>query len=126
LTAEEKREKFKKRKEMKTAQKKKRSITFENKKHSLEDFKKRTLSEIKKTEEKIERDKTRKVETSQLRGGKLGYVTGRNDPVKPSATEKKEHHNQDYSAIHEERVLSRHLKPLDTKIPELKRLNSGA
>jgi len=65
---------------------KKVSLTFEDKQHSLEDFKQRTLEEIKRTEEKIQKDSRRAHSFSE---GKLGYVTGRNDPVeKPKVTEK--------------------------------------
>ncbi len=66
---------------------KKVSVTFEDKQHSLEDFKQRTLEEIKRTEEKIQKDSRRGVSLSD---GKLGYVTGRNDPVsKPKSAQEK-------------------------------------
>ena len=57
---------------------KKVNLTFEDKQHNLEDFKQRTLEEIKKTEEKIQKDSKRSTFMSE---GKLGYVTGRNDPA---------------------------------------------
>lgn len=65
---------------------KKVSLTFEDKQHSLDDFKQRTLEEIKRTEEKIQKDSRR---TNTLGEGKLGYVTGRNDPVKPKPVQEK-------------------------------------
>jgi len=65
---------------------KKVSVTFEDKQQSMDDFKQRTLEEIKRTEEKIAKD-SRKVPS--FGEGKLGYVTGRNDPLpKPKPVEK--------------------------------------
>ncbi|MSR86037.1 hypothetical protein EXS74_01420 [Candidatus Woesearchaeota archaeon] len=63
------------------------NLTFEDKQHNLEDFKQRTLEEIRKTEEKIQKDSKRSTFMSE---GKLGYVTGKNDPQpKPKAAEEK-------------------------------------
>jgi len=65
---------------------KKVNLTFEDKEQGLADFKARTLEEIKKTEDKIQKESR----GSMLSEGKLGYVTGRNDPaVKPKATQEK-------------------------------------
>lgn len=65
---------------------KKVSVTFEDKQQSMDDFKQRTLEEIKRTEEKIAKDSRR---VNSLSEGKLGYVTGRNDaPVKLKPVEK--------------------------------------
>ncbi|MDP3728746.1 MAG: hypothetical protein Q8R18_04810 [bacterium] len=72
-----------------TAKGKKVSLTFEDKQHSLEDFKQRTLEEIKRTEEKIQRESNSR-RTNMISDGKLGYITGRNDPVaKPKAAAEK-------------------------------------
>ncbi len=65
----------------KEKEKKKSSLVFEDKQQGLEDFKKRTLEEIKRTEEKINKDSKKKTFLSE---GKLGYVTGRNDTPKES------------------------------------------
>ncbi len=73
--------------EAEKSKKKGANLTFEDKQHSLEDFKQRTLEEIKKTEEKIQKDSKRSVFMSE---GKLGYVTGKNDPQpKPKAAQEK-------------------------------------
>ncbi len=61
--------------------KKKPSLTFRDKKKSLEDFKQRTLEEIKKTEAKINKNKVR---DRSMKDGSIGYVTGRKgQPIKP-------------------------------------------
>ena len=62
---------------------KKPSLTFEDRKVSIEDFKKRTLEEIRKTEEKIKQKEAGKY-SPMMNDGKIGYVTGRRDPVQPS------------------------------------------
>lgn len=62
---------------------KKPSLTFEDKKVSIEDFKKRTLEEIQRTEEKIKRDEAAR--SPLLKDGKIGYVTGKNDTVQQPA-----------------------------------------
>ncbi|MBI5798281.1 hypothetical protein HZA98_05280 [Candidatus Woesearchaeota archaeon] len=67
------------------ASKKKVSLTFDDKEHSLADFKQRTLEEIKRTEEKIASDSKKNRFISE---GKLGYVTGRNDTTPKSKEEK--------------------------------------
>lgn len=61
---------------------KKPSLTFEDRKVSIEDFKKRTLEEIRKTEEKIKQKEAGKY-SPMMNDGKIGYVTGRRDPVQP-------------------------------------------
>ena len=65
--------------------KKKSSLVFENKEEGLKDFKERTLEEIKRTEEKISKDSKKKAFMSE---GKLGYITGRNDPSRVEQKEK--------------------------------------
>ncbi|MBS3072965.1 DUF4625 domain-containing protein [Candidatus Pacearchaeota archaeon] len=65
--------------------KKKNSLVFEDKEEGLRDFKERTLEEIKKTEEKISRDSKKKAFMSE---GKLGYITGKNDPSRQEQKEK--------------------------------------
>ncbi len=76
----------------KDSKKKKSSLVFEDKKKSLEDFKERTLREIKKTEEKINKDKARN-KSSTAGIGSIGYVTGRKDqginPIQPPPPKKK-------------------------------------
>jgi hypothetical protein len=70
----------------KDADKKKVSLTFEDKQQSMDDFKARTLEEIKRTEEKIGRDGRR---ANSIGEGKLGYITGRNDTAyKPKESSK--------------------------------------
>lgn len=55
---------------------KKPSVTFEDPQQNLEDFKKRTLEEIRRTEEKIAKEPR---SSSTFGDGKIGYVTGRRD-----------------------------------------------
>jgi hypothetical protein len=52
---------------------KKKSVTFENKQKSIDDFKKRTLEEIKRVQAKDKLGSAR----AQVKSGKLGYVIGR-------------------------------------------------
>jgi hypothetical protein len=76
----------------KEEEKKKISNTFDDKNKSIEDFKKRTLEEIKKTENKIKQRENQ----GKLRSGTLGYVTGRKDPdvrITPPPPKKEEKKN---------------------------------
>lgn len=65
---------------------KKSNLNFETKEQGLEDFKARTLEEIKRTEEKIKRDSQK---SASLGSGRLGYVTGKSDSAPRKNTEDK-------------------------------------
>ncbi|MDP3918796.1 MAG: hypothetical protein Q8Q35_02740, partial [Nanoarchaeota archaeon] len=76
--------KKKKKLDLKSDEKKKVSLTFEDKEASLADFKKRTLEEIKRVEAMDSKNKDR---GGTLREGKLGYVVGRNSDGRIGGTE---------------------------------------
>ena len=69
----------------KAKEKNKSPLEFDSKQEAMADFKKRTLEEIQRTEEKMNKDSKKKAFMSE---GKLGYVTGRNDTSRPEPKEK--------------------------------------
>jgi len=81
----EKKQKIKLHDSNKKPESKKPSITFQDREQSIADFRERTLKEIKKVEAK----EAKKTINTGLLEGKLGYVIGKNTPVRRADVPKK-------------------------------------